>query len=160
MKRSALLLSIFALTALGAGAPQQRKLPAPAHLPEAARGLLTERMMNHGEDMSDLMWATLFLDDQSVADIAEHIRTMPRFARPLTGDATELNSLLPAEFFSLQDQLVERASELAESARHKDAEAMAASYGALMQTCVRCHSVYMSEPPAKELRPIMEEERM
>ena len=160
MKRSALILSILALAALGAGDPQHRKLPAPAHLPEAARGLLTERMLNHGDDMSDLMWATLFLDDQSVADIADHIRTMPRFARPLTGDATELNSLLPPEFFALQDQLVERAFELAENARHKDAEAMAESYGALMQTCVRCHSVYMSEPPAKELRSLIEEEAM
>jgi hypothetical protein len=160
MKRSLLLLLVFVLACLGAGEAQRRKLPAPAHLPEAARDLLTERMLNHGNDMSDLMWATLFLDDQSVADIADHIRTTPRFARPLTRDATELNSLLPAEFFALQDQLVERATELADSARRRDADAMAASYGALMQTCVRCHSVYMSEPPAKKLESLLDEDSM
>jgi hypothetical protein len=160
MKRSALLFLILVFACLGAGEAQRRKLPAPAHLPETARDLLTERMMNHGNDMSDLMWATLFLDDQSVADIADHISTTPRFARPLTRDATELNSLLPPEFFELQDQLVERATELAENARRKDADAMAASYGALMQTCVRCHSVYMSEPPATDLGSLGEEDSM
>ena len=161
MKRSSLLFLILSVVCLGAGdAQHNRKLHAPAHLPKAARGLLTERMMNHGDDMSDLMWATLFLDDQSVRDIADDIRTTPRFARPLSRDATELNSLLPREFFALQDQLVERATELAEAAERRDAEAMAASYGALMQTCVRCHSVYMSEPPANELRALEEEDSM
>jgi hypothetical protein len=152
MKRSSVLILTLSFACLGAGdAQRNRKLPAPAHLPEAARDLLTERMMNHGNDMSDLMWATLFLDDQSVGDIADHIRSTPRFARPLSKDATELNSLLPKEFFALQDELVERATELAEAAERRDADAMAASYGALMQTCVRCHSVYMTEPPAAEL---------
>lgn len=161
MKRSSLLLLTLSFACLGAGdAQRNRKLPAPAHLPEAARGLLSERMMNHGNDMSDLMWATLFLDDQSVRDIADHIRTSPRFARPLSRDATELNSLLPAEFFALQDQLVVRATDLAEAAERRDAEAMAASYGALMQTCVRCHAVYMSEPPGTNLGSLEDEDAL
>jgi hypothetical protein len=153
VRTGALLSLILSSACAGTGAEQARarKLPAPDHLPETARSLLTERMLNHANDMSDLMWATLFLDDQSVQDIADHIRTTPRFARPLTNDATELNVLLPAEFFALQDELSVRASELAESARRRDADAMAASYGAVMQTCVRCHSVYMSEPPSKAL---------
>ncbi len=80
-------------------------------------------------------------------DIAEHLQSGPRFARPISGDATELNSLLPAEFFALQDELRSQADELAESASRKDYEAMAAAYGALTQTCVRCHSIYLASPP-------------
>lgn len=125
----------------------ERKLEPPAHLPQAARELLAERMLNHGSDMSDLLWATLFLDDASVADIATHIVQTPRFARPTTQDATELNALLPAEFFDLQDQLVQRAEALAEAAKRQDANEMAEAYGELTKTCVRCHSVYLTEPP-------------
>lgn len=125
----------------------QRKLGPPAHLPQAARQLLAERMLNHGSDMSDLLWATLFLDEDSVADIAEHIIQTPRFARPTTQDATELNAALPAEFFDLQDQLVERAEALAEAAQRQAPNEMAEAYGELTKTCVKCHSVYLTEPP-------------
>jgi len=140
--------SLLFVACLALGCASVRKLPAPEHLPESARALLTERMIDHGNDMSDLLWATLFLDDASVQDIAEHIRTSPRFARPISGDATELNTLLSEEFFALQDELVARADDLAESADRRDPEAMAAAYGALTQTCVRCHSVYLSTPPS------------
>ncbi len=122
-------------------------LPESNYLPETARDLLAERMLNHGNDMSDLLWATLFLDEDSVRDIAEHIKATPRFARPIEKDATELNSSLPQEFFQLQDELIARATDLAEIASSHDANGMAAAYGALTQTCVRCHSLYLGEPP-------------
>jgi hypothetical protein len=139
--------AIIALSIAGCASNSQRELPAPEYLPQAARELLAERMANHGRDMSDLLWATLFLDHQSVQEIAEHIRSTPRFSRPLSGDATELNASLPKEFFALQDELLLRAGELAESAQKRDPNAMASAYGALNQTCVRCHSIYLGSPP-------------
>jgi cytochrome c556 len=137
---------VLAALALSCASGPERMLPAPDHLPSSARALLTEKMINHGDDMSDLLWATLFLDDDSVRDIADHIRSSPKLARPITRDATELNSRLPAEFFALQDELAMRAEELAESAETGDPDAMAAAYGALAQTCVRCHAIYLAEP--------------
>src|SRR5262252_8809726 len=92
------------------------------------RKLLADRMLNHGSDMSDLLWATLFLDEDSVRDIAQHIQDTPRFARPIEKDATELNSSLPQEFFELQDELVARANDLAELAASHDANGMAVAY--------------------------------
>jgi hypothetical protein len=129
-----------------ANAPE-RRLPPPAHLSQTARDLLYEGMRSHGDDMTDLLWATLFLDDASVLDIADHLRAAPRFARPLTQDAAELNSQLPREFFELQDELGARAGTLAEAARRQDSQGMAAAYGALTQTCVRCHSLYLNAEP-------------
>ena len=143
------LVLLFLLSGVGCATAGRPKMPEPQHLPAAARDLLTEKMINHGNDMADLLWATLFLDDQSVHDIAEHLRQAPRLARPIHQDATELNASLPAEFFDLQDKLAEQATALAESAAAKDPNAMAAAYGALAETCVRCHSLYLTEPPKR-----------
>ena len=99
--------------------------------------------------MSDLVWAMLFVDDDSVAEIAENIATQPRIARPTTNDATELASRLPTSFFDLQDELVTTAERLSKEARAKDVANMAYAYGALTATCVRCHAAYLSEPPGR-----------
>lgn len=126
-----------------------RKLPAPAHIPEVARRLLSERMATHGQDMSDLVWAMLFVDNNSVAEIAENIASQPRLARPTTNDATELASRLPSSFFDLQDELVTSAERLSKEARAKNVANMGDAYGALTATCVRCHAAYLSEPPGR-----------
>ena len=137
------------LLLLAFGCAGTRQLPAPPDLPESARALLTEKMIDHGQDMTDLLWATLFLDEDSVKEIARHIVEQPRFSRPLTQDAAELNSRLPPEFFALQDELITRANELAESADSRDPNAVATAYGQLAQTCVRCHSVYLTSEPTR-----------
>ena len=146
MKPAVFILLLLTACA-GSKEYSDRKLPPPPHLPETARALLSEQMLDHGRDMSDLLWATLFLDDESVRDIADHIRSAPRLARPQTRDASELNSQLPAEFFDLQDELVRRATELADVAESRDPQLMAARYGELAETCVRCHMMYLSQPP-------------
>ncbi len=126
-----------------------RRMPEPAHIPEVARRLLSERMMSHGRDMSDLVWAMLFVDTMSVEEIADDIALQPRLARPMKNDASELASRLPASFFDLQDTLVTDATRLARAAKAEDLEAMADAYGALTATCVRCHSAYLTQPPER-----------
>ncbi len=126
-----------------------RQMPEPEHIPLVARQLLAERMMTHGRDMSDLVWAMLFLDTRSVEEIADDIAAQPRIARPLANDASELASRLPAAFFDLQDQLVEDASRLADEARRDDLEGMTQAYSALTTTCVQCHAAYLQQPPER-----------
>ena len=53
-ERAAGVLAIFLLAGC---ASSERRLPAPAHLSQTARDLLADRMLNHGNDMSDLLWA-------------------------------------------------------------------------------------------------------
>lgn len=110
-----------------------------------ARALIRQRMANHSKQMTALVWAVVFVDYRESAQLAKLIANEPRFARPTTGDATELNSALPPRFFELQDQLRERALRLEVDARMNDAGAMAKSYGALAETCVACHDAYLSQ---------------
>jgi cytochrome c556 len=129
----------------------QRHLPTPDHLPSAARSVLKKRMERHGRDMGDLMWAVLLLDYNTTQKLAQQVATEPLLARPLSGDASELNALLPERFFTLQDELKTNAAALARVAPRHDPEAMAEAYGRLARTCVACHQVYLNEPaPRRE----------
>jgi cytochrome c556 len=94
--------------------------------------------------MTELVWAVVLLDHASTATLANAIAAEPRFRRPLTGDATELNSALPPRFFTLQDELLTRARELEVAARSRDAARIARGYGALATSCVACHDAYLS----------------
>ncbi len=121
--------------------PPQRLEP-PQHLSSTARALLGNRMAAHARDMGDLMSAIMILDYDQVEQRAGKIADDAAWARPLTGDATELNSALPETFFQLQDDLRAQARLLAAAADDLSAFAVAESYGRLSETCVRCHAVY------------------
>lgn len=124
-----------------------RGLPAPGYLPVVARELLKKRMARHGDDLARLATQVALMDSDGTRALAEKIAAEPGFARPLTQDATELNAALPPAFFAAQDELRQRATALAQVAQQPDAEArpaaMTAALGALLQTCQRCHGVYL-----------------
>ena len=149
-----IILLVFAVSVHNAAAgptEAQRHLPPPEHLPSAARSVLKQRMERHGRDMGDLMWAVLLLDYDTTQKLARQVSTEPLLARPLSGDASELNALLPERFFTLQDELKTHAAALARVAPRHDPEAMAEAYGRLARTCVACHQVYLNEPaPRRE----------
>lgn len=133
----------------------QRSLPTPQYLPETARILVRRKMQAHGDDMTVLLWAMLFLDFQSAGEIAEAMAAEPRFARPTGADPTELNAQLPASFFEMQDELGKRAKALVDlsGAVVAEPDAFAKAYGELAQTCIRCHTAYLHEPPPTGANP-------
>jgi hypothetical protein len=151
------LLPLLFATACGTGGhtngpPQQAqlvraisppsRLEPPAALPEVSRAVLRTLMAAHARNMSDLVSAIMLLDYPRINAGAKGVASDASVARPLTGDATELNAQLPARFFQLQDDLRAEAAKLAVSAENLDAFQVADSYGRLSQTCVRCHAVY------------------
>jgi cytochrome c556 len=121
--------------------PPEREVP-PADLPAPARALLKSRMANHARDMGELVSAIMLLDYPRIEDQARRIASDVSFSRPLTDDATELNSALPRAFFDRQDALRAEARKLAEDAHALDARQVAADYGHLSEACVRCHADY------------------
>ena len=156
MRRLALPLALALTGCATADAPPpsaapgpKGALPAPAHLSGTARRLISTRMERHGAAMSDLMWAALFLDYRSTAELAGEIADEPKLARPLSRDASELNAALPAGFFDLQDELATHARRLADEAAAEDPERLSTALGALTDTCLRCHATYLSEPPRR-----------
>jgi cytochrome c556 len=118
------------------------RLEPPASIPAPARAVLQTRMASHARDMGDLMTAIMVLDYPRIRTGAEGIAADAGLARPLTGDATELNSMLPEAFFQHQDALRAEARALAAAAEKQSALAVADSYGRLSETCVRCHAAY------------------
>jgi hypothetical protein len=110
-------------------------------------------MPSHARDMGDLMSAIMVLHYDEIHERAEVIAQDSRFARPLSGDAAELNSALPERFFLLQDELRTRAATLARAAGKASALDVADAYGRLSETCVRCHATYRDGPLAAGARP-------
>jgi cytochrome c556 len=151
-----LVLGSLAMTSCARRPPQQAPQPAPLSnalsapvrllppedLPDPARSILRSRMAFHAQDMGALTWATTVLRYDLVKEKATAIASDATLARPLTGDATELNSALPEKFFVLQDELRMAARTLAVAAAANDASSVAAAYGRLSETCVKCHATY------------------
>ena len=99
-------------------------------------------MASHARGMADLMSAIMVLDYPRVHVGADAVASDASLARPLSQDASELNALLPEDFFLQQDNLRAQARALAEAAERQSPYAVANAYGRLSETCVRCHYVY------------------
>ena len=115
----------------------------PGMLPPAARALLDTRMERHSQQMNDLLWSVIFLENQNAAEIAEAIAAEPRFARSGDPDSDLLNARIPELFLHYQAQLRDRAKTLGEKARDGDDGQIAQAFGELTQTCVSCHAAYL-----------------
>jgi hypothetical protein len=149
-KAATLVGSALLATAIG-GALWLRPRPTavehlaePAALPPVARQILRTKMGRHDAQMRALMSRVVLLDDDGIARAAGEIFDEPTLARPMAGD--ELNGLLPARFFDLQDELRARARRLVMASERHDRAAVADEFSALAKSCVACHDVYLREP--------------
>jgi hypothetical protein len=118
------------------------RLTPPEDLSGTARAILRTRMSFHARDMGALMSAVMLLKYDLIHERAVGIANDASLARPLTGDATELNSALPEKFFAFQDELRAAATALAAAAAEQDPLQTADAYGQLSKTCVKCHATY------------------
>ncbi|HEX3697937.1 MAG TPA: hypothetical protein VH374_21365 [Polyangia bacterium] len=121
--------------------PPVRSTP-PVFIPEAARALLRMRMATHAKDMSDLMSAVVNLRYVDAEALAGEIVDDASLARPIGNDATELNALLPPEFFALQDRARDDARAVATGAHGLSAIDLGKAYGRLSEDCVACHALF------------------
>jgi len=105
--------------------------------------MLHDRMARHGEEMMLLLLSVMMLQNSDTEVLAEQVAADTRVGRPAAGDKGTISQLLPPRFFTLQDQLVERAEAVAAAAREGNTARVAHAYGQLVETCVSCHSVYL-----------------
>jgi hypothetical protein len=119
-------------------------LAKPDYLSELARQMLRRRMERHGRDMTTLMTGVVLLKREVVQSLASNLAGEPRITRPLPDSRDDLNSALPERFFVLQDELRDRARQLADTARSGKDKELGESFARLTQTCVACHSTYLN----------------
>lgn len=149
--------SVVLATAIGVGLflrPRPtavERLAEPASIPAIARQALRAKMARHEVQMRTLVSRVVMLDDDGIARAAGEIFDEPALARPIAGD--ELNGLLPARFFVLQDELKERSRRLVAASTSRNHTAMADEFAALAKSCVSCHEIYLhGDTPAAEAR--------
>ncbi|MGZ3438347.1 MAG: hypothetical protein ACXVDD_02480 [Polyangia bacterium] len=122
----------------------ERHLPPVERLSDAARGALATQMHSHARGMMELVSTATVLDYDAVVASAQRLLEEPRIARPLTGDASELNAVLPPRFFALQDELRGDLQALKLAASSREPEALADTFAATSKTCIRCHQSYLT----------------
>jgi hypothetical protein len=103
-------------------------------------------MANHARNMGQLTSAIMVLRYPEIRERALAVSEEARFARPLTRDATELNSALPEKFFVYERELRVFAAALAGGAETQNAFAVAEVFGRMSETCVKCHATYRAGP--------------
>jgi hypothetical protein len=113
-------------------------------LSDPARAALKTQMRTHARGMMELVSRVTLLDWDGVIGAAQRVLDEPRVARPVTGDATELNATLPARFFALQDELRVDLQGLQRASQAHDVDGLADSFAATTRTCVRCHDAYLT----------------
>jgi hypothetical protein len=107
---------------------------------------LQSKMLNHGDDMENLLWSTLMLDYESTSAIAAEMAKAPTLARAGVGQEDTINAFLPEEFFELQDQLTSSIAGLRSAALARHDGAIATEYAKVASTCIQCHSLYLRFP--------------
>lgn len=117
-------------------------LQRPQPLPKLARDVLDESMLEHGDHMETLLWASLMVDFETTRALADSMANAPRIARPPAGEDV-LNAVFPPRFFELQDELYRAIAALGAAAAASSDADMATAYAHLASTCVTCHSIYL-----------------
>jgi hypothetical protein len=137
-------LGALAAAAVGAAHATQQSggTPDPVmpaeRIPSEAEAKVTDRMKRHAADLLGLTHATTVLDRKAIVATAERTRIDAPLTLTIDGGV-----VADARFQQLDQQLRERVAELATAARKHDDAALATAFGRTMETCVRCHALYL-----------------
>jgi hypothetical protein len=121
-----------------------------SRLSGTARAVLKKRMARHAFEARDLMLAVVLLEYDDAARLASTIASESGLARPVSNDASELNTQFPEAFFGLQDELKRSCRHVATAAQQQNPDELGRAFADVSQTCVRCHRLY--ETPAQTVR--------
>jgi len=92
--------------------------------------------------MGALLESALMLDYPAAERAASVIAGSTPVPRAIYRNAGE-DPHLPGEFHQYERQLRQRAKRLARAAREQNSRAVARAYGAMTETCVSCHALFV-----------------
>jgi hypothetical protein len=139
MKRVAVAVGCAATAAVVLVAFERKASPPmPVVLDRSA---VKDRMVQHFDDMTDLLFSIVLGDHATAGHLAHAMASEPRFAR----DTAKVDPKSSASFLRLQEELRVRAARLADDANARDDRALASDYGRLVETCAACHRSYLKD---------------
>jgi cytochrome c556 len=146
MRLATLLAALTAVSAVAQPGPvfpskeekEMARLLEPQTISSDVKTFLKSKMKSHNKDMRDLVLAIATLKYEEAKKFAQGIATAPRLDR-----ASGASVDLPAAYFSLQDSLKKQAESISAACDAKNPEDLAATFSAMMRTCVSCHNAFL-----------------
>lgn len=146
MRLATLLAALTAISALAQPGPvfpskeekEMARLLEPQTISSDVKTFLKSKMKSHNKDMRDLVLAIATLKYDEAKKFAQGIASAPRLDR-----ASGASVDLPAAYFSLQDSLKKQAESISAACDAKNPEDLAATFSAMMRTCVSCHNAFL-----------------
>lgn len=119
---------------------------APETLPAWMRPIVRSQMARHWETLNELRWTAASLEFERTLQLARGMASAVRCGHP-ADDGVSLHEVIPVRYLELQDELGQRAQQLAQVARSSDSRAVTHAYDGVVDVCSRCHALYRSGPP-------------
>lgn len=141
----AAILGLTCSVPLLSGTVSAEPQPVSQKLSPRLNQLLTEEMRSIRQAMTQIFNGIVVGDSSVVANMAEQIHKSFILMRELTDkDRKDLNAL-PAEFLKLDGEFHATAEKLSEAGKHKDLELQRYYFSRLTESCVACHSRYVTD---------------
>lgn len=146
MRLLALLVAVTAVVATAQPGPvfpskeekEMARLLEPQNVSSDVKSFLKGKMKSHNKDMRDLVLAIATLKYDEAKRFSQGIANAPRLDKA-AGASVEL----PPAYFTLQDTLKKQAEAISAACDAKNPEELAATFSAMMRTCVSCHNAYL-----------------
>ncbi|SEK75219.1 hypothetical protein SAMN04488129_10484 [Halomonas daqiaonensis] len=143
-RRAAIVLGT--LVALGVSATSLAAEPVRPELTPKLQGLLKKEMIQIELAMQDVYSAILQGRHTTVAEKGQSIHDSFILEQSLTDqDRQELKAAVPPEFLQMDAYLHELSASLAEAGRTEDTPGQVELFGRMTESCVACHSTYVTD---------------
>lgn len=120
--------------------------PVGAELTQKLRGLLVREMVAIEAAMKDTYSAIIRGDHATVGDKGQAIHDSFILEQSLTPqDRRDLKAAVPPEFLRMDKRFHQLSGSLAEAGRQQDTQAQIKFFSRMTETCVACHSRYVTD---------------
>jgi cytochrome c553 len=103
-------------------------------------------MARHWDALNELRWTAASLEFDRTRELAGAIARAVPCGHP-ADTSVSASEVIPPSYLALEEELAQRAHQLGGAAARTDVRAVALAYGAVVETCARCHDRYRRQGP-------------
>lgn len=119
-------------------------------LPSWMTPIVRAQMERERALLAELRWTAAALDYERTGQLAQGLAREVNCGHP-ADRSIPVDEMVPPPYIELQEELGRRAYHLAVVAARNDRLAVVAAYGAVVESCGRCHARYRTSGPPVEL---------